>query len=95
VAAVGEPSRATTAATGPQPEEAVVVASQALVPCDPYQGREWARLGSQSAGGRETAKAPAGGDSAPRRGRSRGSSGAALEHALEVLVLRSDGCVMS
>jgi hypothetical protein len=31
----------------------------------------------------------------PRRGRSRGSSGPAPERALEVLVVRFDGCVMS
>jgi hypothetical protein len=73
----------------------VAVASQALVPHDPHIGRGWAHSGSRSIGGREAAKAPTGGDSAPGRGRSRGSSGPTPERAPEVLVMREDGCVMS
>jgi hypothetical protein len=81
VAAAGEPSRTTTAATRPQQEGATVAASQALVLRDPHQGRRRARSGSRSAGGRETVEVRAAGDSAPRRGRSRGSSGLAPERA--------------
>jgi hypothetical protein len=66
--AAGEPSRVTTVAARPQQEEAVAVASQALVPHDPHQGRECARSGSRSARSRGAAEAPADGDSAPVRG---------------------------
>jgi hypothetical protein len=51
-------------------------------------------LGEPVRWGHETVEAPAGSDSAPRRGRSRGSSGLAPERTPEVLVVRSDGCVM-
>jgi hypothetical protein len=73
----------------------VVAASQALVPRDPHQGRGRARSRSRSTRGHEAAEAPADGDSAPRRDRSRGPSGPAPERVPEVLVVRSDGCMMS
>jgi hypothetical protein len=87
VATASEPSHTTTATARPQQEEAVVGASQVLVLRDPHQGRVRTRSGSRYAGGREAAEAPADGDSAPRRGRSRGPSGPAPEHAPEVLVM--------
>jgi hypothetical protein len=68
VAAAGEPSRTMTAAVRPQQEEVTVATSQALVPRDPHQGHRWTRSGSRSARGHETVEAPAGGDSASRRG---------------------------
>jgi hypothetical protein len=64
VAAVGDPSRATTTAVRPQHEEIVVVASQALVPHDPHQGHGRAHSGSRSTGDHEMVEAPVGGDSA-------------------------------
>jgi hypothetical protein len=95
VVVAGEPSCSTTTAMRPQHEDPVVATSQVLVPHDPHQGCERARSGSRSTRGRETVEAPASGDFAPRRGRSRGPSGPAPERALEVLVVRSDGCMMS
>jgi hypothetical protein len=95
VVATGEPSRAMSAAARPQQEEVVVAASQVMVPHDPHQGRGWAHTGSRSAGGREVVEAPVGGGSAPKRGQSRGPSGPALERTPEVLVMRSDDCMMS
>jgi hypothetical protein len=71
-----------------------VAAVQALVPRDPHQGRGRTRSESRSRGC-EAVEAPAGGDSAPKRGRSRRSSGPAPDPTLEVLVLRFDGYVMS
>jgi hypothetical protein len=93
----GESSRTTTAATRPQREGATVVPSQVLVPRDPHQGRggEGARSESQSIRGRGVIEAPIGGDSVPRRGRSRRSSRQAPKPERGVLVVRSDGCVMS
>jgi hypothetical protein len=83
VAVASKLSRATTTTARPQQEEAVVATSHVLVPRDPPQGHGRARSGSRSVGGRETAEAPTGGDSAPTRGPSRGSSGLAPERALE------------
>jgi hypothetical protein len=54
-----------------------VAETQVLVPRDPHQGCGRARSESRSAKGREMMEAPAGGDSVPRRGRSRRSSGSA------------------
>jgi hypothetical protein len=54
-----------------------------------------ARSESRSARGRKAVEAPAGGDSAPRRGRSRRTVGPAPGPAPEVLVVRFDGCTMS
>jgi hypothetical protein len=72
-----------------------VAAVQALVPRDPHQERGRACSESRSARGCEAIEAPTGGDSTPRRGRSRRSSGPAPEPAYEVLVVWSDGYVMS
>jgi hypothetical protein len=87
--------RAATAVMRPQQEEAAAAAAQALVPRDPSQGRERTRSESRSVRGREAVKPPTGGDSAPKRGRSRRSYGPAPEPAPEVLVVWSDGCAMS
>jgi hypothetical protein len=54
-----------------------------------------ARSESQSIRGRGVIEAPIGGDSVPRRGRSRRSSRQAPKPERGVLVVRSDGCVMS
>jgi hypothetical protein len=95
VAVDGELSYATTVAVRSQQEEAAVAAPQALVPRDPHQGCGRTRPESRSARGREAADAPTSGDSSPRRGRSRGVVGSAPRPTLEVLVVWSDGCVMS
>jgi hypothetical protein len=60
-----------------------------------HQGHGRARTESHGAGGRGAAEAPVGGDSAARGGRSRGVVGSAPRPAPGVLVVRSDGCVMS
>jgi hypothetical protein len=77
MAAVGEPSRATTVVARPQQEVVAAAAVLALLPRDPHQGHGRTRSESRSARGREAIEAPACGDSAPRRGRSRRSSGPA------------------
>jgi hypothetical protein len=73
VVAAGELSHATTAVARPQEQEqAAAAAAQASATRDPHQGRRWTRAESRSTRGREAVETPAGGDLAPRRGRSRG-----------------------
>jgi hypothetical protein len=95
VAASSGPPHATTAAARPQQEETVAAAAQALVPHDPHQGRGRSRSESRSTRGCEAVEAPTDGDFAPRRGQSRRAVGPASGPAPELLVVRSDGCVMS
>jgi hypothetical protein len=77
-----------------QEEEMAAAAAQAPATRNPHQGRGQARAESRGAKGHEAVETPAGGDFAPR-GRSRGVVRSDPEPAPGVLVVRSDGCVMS
>jgi hypothetical protein len=86
---------ATTTARPQQQEGAAAVAALMLATCDPHQGRERACAESCDARGRGAAVTSAGGDSTSRGGRLGVVVGPAPGPEPEVLVVRSDGCVMS
>lgn len=76
-------------------EEAVVEAVRSAETRVAHRGDERARTASRGVGGREATETPADDDSAPRRGRVVAIVEPAPGPAPGVLVMRSDGCVMS
>jgi hypothetical protein len=93
-AAVGEPSRTTTAVVRPQQEGAAAAASQALVPRDPHQGRGGGGLARRASPPEVTMRSRPLLVVIPSPGGA-GRGGYPGKPTREVLVVWSDGCVMS
>jgi hypothetical protein len=93
--AASEPSHTTIEAARPwQQEDVATAAAQAPATRDPHQGRGRAHAESRGARGCGAAETLDGGDP-PRGGRTGVVVGSAPGLAPGVLVVRSDGCVMS